>query len=207
MRQQMRGRVATSVAALATIALVLTGCTDHDSAPAPTGDADALGLSGPWAQEFADQIASSDSAYEKEILGDGIVTDAEFADAHHRVEQCLGDSGYTINYFAGGGFEVGRLDGTFPDGEFPKSNKALEACEAKFDQSITYLYQNVRRNPDKLDDAAITVPCLRKAGLVGKDYTERQWQHDYDEGVLPFDEWSEAATQCKEDPLDLWRKQ
>jgi hypothetical protein len=78
-------------------------------------------------------------------------------------------------------------------------------CSAVYDSTITYLFNEIRRNPEKRDEAEISVACLRAAGLVGKGYTERRWRAEYDEGAFSFDEWSTDAVQCREDPLGLWR--
>ncbi|WP_418516527.1 hypothetical protein ACNUCX_03240 [Curtobacterium flaccumfaciens pv. flaccumfaciens] len=148
----------------------------------------------------------SESAYERGVLSDGRVTTQELEDAHAKVDTCLRDSELTISYFADGGFEVGSTVGKSPSNDIGRTNKILEACESKFDQSITFLFEETRRNPGKLDDAKITVPCLRKAGLVGRDYTEEQWRKDQDADAFPFDSMGEQAKQCALDPLALWRQ-
>ena len=85
-------------------------------------------------------------------------------------------------------------------------NEYRVRCTGMYDSTVTQLFNEVRRNPQKLDDAEITVACLRKAGLVGADYTERQWRKDYDADTLPFGDFDQAWTACRLDPLGLWRE-
>ena len=195
------GRVALCVAVALTLgASGCSGAGGAGSSPAPSVSA------GPWAADFVSAFDDSESAYERGVLSDGRVTTQELEDAHAKVDTCLRDSELTISYFADGGFEVGSTVGKSPSNDIGRTNKILEACESKFDQSITFLFEETRRNPGKLDDAKITVPCLRKAGLVGRDYTEEQWRKDQDADAFPFDSMGEQAKQCALDPLALWRQ-
>ncbi|WP_144710195.1 hypothetical protein [Curtobacterium pusillum] len=144
--------------------------------------------------------------FEERILADGSVTPEEVEAAHDRVRRCLADSGLGINYDPDGGFELQSLDGKYPDGFFERSDPILRSCEKRADEYVTYLFEETRRNPERRDDAEITVPCLQAAGLVGKDYSEQQWRDDYDADTLPFDSTSDEAVQCRLDPLGLWRR-
>ncbi|WIB78135.1 hypothetical protein DEJ28_03265 [Curtobacterium sp. MCPF17_002] len=187
------------------VAVVLTatigGCSTDVSPVVETSDAIA---DGPWADEFRSSYGESRSDYERAALADGVVTPAELEDAHARIDSCLRDSNLTINYYAEGGFEVASTDGSAPSNDMSRTNSVLESCEARFDRSITYLYGETRRNPERLDDAKITVACLRKAGLVDGDYTEEQWELDYDADDLPFGDFDPQWTACRIDPLGLW---
>lgn len=145
------------------------------------------------------------SDYEARVLEDGQVTSAEVEDSHLRVRRCLGDGGLGIVYADDGGFELKALDGRYPKGFFERSDAVLRGCEKRYDNFITFLHQETRRNPHKQDEAKITVTCLRKAELVGKGYTERKWRAENDTGVFSFDEYDPAAVQCRLDPLGLWR--
>lgn len=197
----MSGRGAVCVAVV--LALGASGCSDAGGGSAsPTPSISA----GPWATDFASAFDDSESGYERGVLADGRITTQELEDAHAKIDTCLRDSELTISYFADGGFEVGSTVGKSPSNDIGRTNEILEACEAEFDQSITFLFQETRRNPGKLDEAKITVPCLRKAGLVGPDYTEEQWRKDQDADAYPFDSMGEQAKQCALDPLGLWRQ-
>jgi hypothetical protein len=186
----------------------VTGCADERGVQKadPSVDAATLGLSGPWADDFARALAAHPSPYEREILADGRVTSAELEDAHSHVERCLRDSGLTIEYFPDGGFQTGAVDGKYPDDFFERSDPVLRACEKRYDEYVTMLFQETRRNPEKRDEAEITVACLRKAGVVGKDYSERQWRKEDESGEYSFPGLDPRAQQCRLDPLGLWRQ-
>ncbi|MFJ6171513.1 hypothetical protein [Curtobacterium sp. NPDC092190] len=165
----------------------------------------SLANAGPWADDFRAALDHGVSGYETKILADGRVTTAEVEDAHEQMGRCLSDSGYTIAYGPDGGFELGRVGGGSPSDDMPRANGVLESCEEHYDQFVTMLFEETRRNPHKQDEAAITVVCLRKAGLVGADYSERKWRDEYDAGSFSFPEFDERAQQCTLDPIGLWR--
>jgi outer membrane murein-binding lipoprotein Lpp len=206
MRLREHGRAAAVVAGAVVVSLLLAGCSaDRTTKVDKSTDDASLRLAGPWAEDFRDALAHGVSDYEAGILADGQVTTAEVEDAHDRISRCLADSGYTIAYGADGGFEIGSLRGGAPSNDMKRTNSVLEACEEKYDEYVTMLFQETRRNPEKQDEAKITVACLRKAGIVGKDYTERKWQSEYDDGVFSFNDFDPRAQQCDLDPLGLWR--
>jgi hypothetical protein len=186
--------------------LSLSACTTdvsdgHESA-VPSG-----GLQGPWAQEFTEALADKPSSFERGVLADGVVTENELAEAHHGMQRCMKDARLIIDWFTDGGFEVGGLDGGSPPYSSGRTDDILRACERRWDNSITYLFEQTRRNPDKQDEAKITVACLRTAGVVPKSYSERKWREEDDKGVYSFNEHSAEAEQCRLDPLGRWRKQ
>lgn len=200
--------VTAGLALLVGSALALSGCSAGDAdTPRPSERAPAsLEAVGPWADAFREALDADLSDSEARVLADGRVTTQELEAAHEGVRRCLADSGLGIEYDPDGGFTLPALDGKYPDDFFERSDPILRACEKRHDEYVTYLYEETRRNPDRFDDAKITVPCLRDSGLVGKDYTERQWRKDYDADTLPFDETSDAAIQRRLDPLGLWRQ-
>ncbi|PZE54914.1 MULTISPECIES: hypothetical protein [unclassified Curtobacterium] len=141
------------------------------------------------------------------MLADGVVTAAELSDSHRRMQICMRDGGFDLEWSEEDTYEVTASNGS----ELTKSvDAALEktrlACLDKWDHSITYLHTATRRNPEKQDEAKITVACLQKSGLVGKDYTERKWRSENDTGMFSFDDYDPAAVQCRLDPLSLWRQ-
>lgn len=206
MRRREHCRAEAVLAAAAVVSLLLAGCSaDKSSNAARSTDDASLEHAGPWAEDFRDALAHGVSDYEAGILSDGQVTTAEVEDAHDRISRCLEDSGYTITYSADGGFEIGSLRGASPSNDMTRTNAVLEACEKRYDEYVTMLFQETRRNPEKQDEAKITVACLRKAGIVGKAYTERKWQSEYDSGVFSFNDSDPRAQQCDLDPLGLWR--
>ncbi|OII15836.1 hypothetical protein BIU97_14335 [Curtobacterium sp. MCBA15_009] len=190
-----------------TIALASTGCATIPAEPGrPSARTDVtLEHAGPWSDEFKAALDDGASDYEASILADGRITTEEVEGAHEQVRRCLADSSLGITYDPDGGFRLHPFDREVDEGFFGWSDPILRACEKRYDEYVTYLYEQTRRNPERLDDAEITVPCLRKAGLVGRDYTEQQWREDLDADTLPHFELDDKARQCMLDPLGLWR--
>ncbi|WFR68169.1 hypothetical protein P9139_07660 [Curtobacterium flaccumfaciens] len=182
--------------------LLLAGCSHEEVGPV-TAHASEFTAAGPWAAEFAESAATA-SAYQKAILSDGKVTADELAEAQNRASSCMKDFGYDYTTAEDGTSEASPLPGRKArDAE--TVNEYMLQCSGEFDSAVTYLFNEVRRNPEKQDEAKMTVACLREAGLVDGSYTERLWRAEYDEGVFSFSEWDPAAVQCRLDPLGLWR--
>ncbi|MFJ4295035.1 hypothetical protein [Curtobacterium sp. NPDC089689] len=201
--RRLRGGLAS---AAVVCALMLPGCSGvTTNSPSPHPGRSELKASGPWADDFRAALDDDVSDFESNVLSDGVVTPEELEATHDRVQRCLADSGFGIDYDADGGFALRALDERYPDDFFERSDPVLRACEQQSDEYITYLFGETRRNPDRLDEAKITVSCLRTAGLVGDDYSEQRWRSDQSAGAFPFDETADAAVQCRLDPLGLWR--
>jgi len=203
----MCGRGTVLAATAVASALLLSSC----SAPAERHEPDrsdgaSLQSAGPWKADFREALRGGVSRYEAAILEDGRVTSAELEDAHAHVQRCLSTSGLHIAYDPDGGFALESVDGKYPDDFFERSDPVLRACEKRYDEYVTMLFQETRRNPEKRDEAEITVACLRKAGLVGKDYSERQWRKEDETGEYSFPGLDPRAQQCRFDPLGLWRQ-
>ncbi|MBT2502747.1 hypothetical protein [Curtobacterium sp. ISL-83] len=154
--------------------------------------------------EFEESLRDA-SPFETAILRDGVITAAELEEAQERKRVCMLDAGIRWKIFDDGTSEGEPVDGSAL-GSTEDVNATLQRCSRQFDRSVTYLFNEVRRNPEKQDDATITVACLRDAGVVGADYTERRWREENDSGAFAFNQWDPAATQCRLDPLGLWRR-
>jgi hypothetical protein len=190
-------RRSCAAAVLLAVSLLGTGCAQEEPAARSTTGFEAAG---PWAQEFADAVGSP---YQDRILADGVVTAAERADAQQRTSACMRDHGYRYEQADDGTAEAEPLHDQIES--IDTVSGFLRSCSARFDHDVSYLYDQVRRNPQKQDNATITVNCLHAAGLVGKDYTARMWRSEDETGKYSYDEWAAGAIQCRLDPLGLWR--
>lgn len=197
----MRVRAAGGVAVVIVAVACLVGCSASDS---PDQSIESLSLTGPWASDFQVAHANAKSDYERGVLKDGEITSAEYEESKNHLRSCLGDAGYTITWDQRGGFELGSKSGKYPDDFFERSDPVLQHCESKWVGSILYLYEQIRRNPEKKDESALQVACLRSAGLIDEMYTKDQWRRDNEKGIFPFDARSDAAVSCELDPLGLW---
>lgn len=197
----MSSRAAGGVAALIVAAVCLVGCSASDS---NESKASQLSVTGPWASDFQVAHANAKSDYERSVLADGEISAAEYEQSKNHLRSCLGDAGLTITWDTRGGFELGSQSGSYPDDFFERSDPVLQQCESQWAGSILYLYEQIRRNPEKRDEDAMQVACLRSSGLIDETYTKEQWRRDNENDALPFDRRGDAATRCELDPLGLW---
>lgn len=183
------------------VALCLVGCS---SAAVPEPAASPLAVTGPWADEFRTAYADAKSDFEREVLVDGTITSAEYEQSKNHLRSCLVDANLTITWDERGGFELGSKSGDYPDDFFERSDPVLTQCESRWTGSILYLYEQIRRNPQRQDESALQVACLKTAGLVDGTYGTDQWRRDNENDAFPFDSRSDAAVRCAADPLGLW---
>jgi hypothetical protein len=197
----VRVRAAGATGILIVMAAGLLGCSGAD---APQPSVSPLSISGPWASDFQTAYAHAKSDYVRGVLADGEVSAAEYEQSRNHVRSCLADSGLTITWNERGGFELGAKNGQYPDGFFERSDPILQECETKWAGWIPVMYEQVRRNPQKQDEAALQITCLRNAGLIDETYTKAQWRRDNENDSFPFKRRSGPATACELDPLGLW---
>lgn len=196
------GRILGSGASVL-VTVVLSGCATGVGERSAEGTGAVVQRT--WAAEIA-EAATTASEYERRILHDGVVTAAELHDSHERVEACMRDGGFLLRWSDDGAYEVTEARGReLTSAVDARLERVRRACFDDWDQNVTYFFTEIRRNPDKRDEAEITVDCLRDAGLVGDDYTEVQWREDNGLATFPFDDFDEGAVQCRLDPLGLWR--
>ncbi|PZF64161.1 hypothetical protein DEJ33_12065 [Curtobacterium sp. MCPF17_047] len=191
-----------SCALVAMCALILSGCAQ---APLDCGeptpgrmDPSRFAAAGPWAEEFADAAVSP---YQIGMLADGVITADERADARARTKVCMREHGYRYEEHRDGAADIDPLHGQREGIEQVMSY--LRGCSRRFDHDISRLFDAIRRNPEHRGEAALQVACLRRAGVVGRDYTEQRWRTEREDDDYSFVEWSPEATQCRLDPLGL----
>jgi hypothetical protein len=186
-------------------ALVVSGCAQTTPvAVEPRSqrmDPAAFAAAGPWAAEFAEAAVAP---YQVGILLDGVITADERADARARTSKCMRGHGYRYEEHRDGVADIDPLHRQSESIEQVASY--LADCSRRFDHDISMLFDAVRRNPEHRDEAAIQVACLQRSGVVGADYTERRWRSERADDHFSFEEWSPEATQCRLDPLGLWRQ-
>lgn len=181
-----------------TVLLVTSGCASGTPIPSPTVN----GFAGPYGAEFQREYEDAPNDEQRRVLEDGIITRQEYDAARQGVQACMADAGMYVEYDDGGGFTAGRLDEKYPDGSFEQIDAQVERCEAEHDEGIRFLYELVRRNPERLDDRKIEYDCLVEHGLVDEGYTKEKFDADFDEGVSPPDPTG-LVRQCHLDPLGL----
>lgn len=132
----------------------------------------------------------SPTEFEREVLWDYAITDAEAQEAKARLKQCMEASGYELDIQEG------------PDGRFSYSLADVfakaggeEAGQAKFDElysecsddteSILGLYSEMRDNPEGREAWELVKDCFDRngiktgAGQSGREFEELIWSEEW----------------------------
>lgn len=189
--------------------VVLTGCTATTNNGGPTTEPTAAftgevpDFAGPYAADFAHAYASTTSDFVREVLKDGQITDAEYAEMTADFTSCLADQGITFDGF--------RPEGGFSTSLAPNGGDTHEIVNqcmiSSGEDDIGALHNFAKKNPDNLDSATITKECLIRKGVVPADYSAEEFAQDNagrfaDFGNLP-DDLQKALVSCSSDPLGL----
>jgi hypothetical protein len=201
-------RVPWAISVLALSSIVVGCAAASDSPRPPTAQTrpsentvgDIPEFEGPWSDLFAN-VYSSNTATEvqREILADGVITDAEYTQLRGDFKQCLEDLGLTVEIYPSGGFAVDENGNV---NETQISEDAVPRCEQRTVGSVALLYEQIRRNPDQKDEATIVVECLKRNDVVGASYTPAQYKRDLD-AYTGLDWNSTAVRTCAQDPLGI----
>ncbi len=164
-------------------ALLLSGC-------GAGGDADRS--SEAWAAVIKATAGEASSDFERKVLEDGRITDAEYNELQTRILDCL--SGLGLN----GTFETdGSLTYTSTSSA-PVDRDRIQACNADNGIRTIALRDAMIRNPSHLDEGKIMVDCLRRVQLVDSTYTAQMYQSGVD---LERISASPLFDECDADPL------
>jgi len=171
---------------------------------AESGKGDVPSFTGPWAEDFSYMYGKATTDFERKVLVDEKVSDAEFAEMESRFRACL--SSYQIifsGFKPGGGFSF-----DFPEGMgSEKANKLTDDCSASSGLStVGSLYFMVQKNPQHLNEATIMVECLAKKQVVPPGYSASDYDRDTPTMSFPFenkDLGKKALEECSADPLGL----
>lgn len=148
----------------------------------------------PWRSTVDDVRGRVGSDFEREVLSDGWVSDAEFAEAFRRFADCMHSAGYEVarqEY-------KGAYSGFFVPGATDVPSDLVNSCYEGTLQYIEPLYNDMRINPQNVNPTERLVECFRQRGLVAPEYSSGDYFADLerDPPSLPFDPDSEAAVDC-----------
>ncbi len=195
---------------LTAVALVTTSCaagggagTDGAPVTAPGFTGTVPEFSGPYASEFADLYTRASSDFARDVLADGQITDAEFAEMTSRFASCLDDQGITFH-----GFQPdGSLSTSVAPGGADTHSIVSECSGSSGEDVINALASIMRVNPENVAWASLMVDCLVGRGVVPQGYTVEQYEQDDASRFADFEnlpvELQEALTSCSSDPQGL----
>ncbi|MFV0407907.1 MAG: hypothetical protein ACK5LN_13985 [Propioniciclava sp.] len=185
-------RIRASIASTVLLtSLLVSGCEGA------TSEVDEQ-FTGPWAQQLRTAYEESRSELERQVLADGLITDAEYAELLGAFQTCIEDLGYELTWEGDdGGFSI--------PGEQSPSEQQIAECSATTDGEASGYYVQMRRNPENLDEAEIMVDCLIRVGVVDPSYSPEDYQQDGLSGSGPTYLDTEEFRACNADPLGTGR--
>ncbi|MGC4192828.1 MAG: hypothetical protein QM589_16915 [Thermomicrobiales bacterium] len=163
MSRSVRTVVATLIA---TIALGGSSFAFAEATPA-TNDA--------YADEFADAREEATSDFERDVLADGRITQAEYDEAVQHFATCLrGDPGFEVTIAPDPlipGAAIYRIDGG-PDVPPEVRMRIVESCAEGTIAIVEPLFIATIVNPEHADFDEMVLACLHDGGLVATDFDE-----------------------------------
>lgn len=179
--------------AIVVIAISMGACSPSGSVPS------SISVEGPWASEIEVAYTRSNNNFIRQILADGIITDAEFSEARSRVKDCMAEAGFEGWWQQG---QLGDWSWTIDGRGSAAHDEASGRCFSMWLGDIHWLYQDMRFNPNNEEMSPLIAQCLVRNGLVPEGFTGHDWDEferanlfDYGEGCYPDPE-REGAVIC-----------
>jgi hypothetical protein len=167
------------------------------------GQAPTDAFSGPYGPKVKAAYEAATDPAVKATLADGKITQAEYEAAVQRMVKCAADQGVTVVPQQ----QPNGLD-TYEVIKTSNSDAVFSSCEDANLKPIELLYGQMVNNPQNRDMNDVYADCLKRAGVVPRDYTGQQFQADSKANSGPFagmksDGFSTpdpAVQQCMTDP-------
>jgi hypothetical protein len=198
----MRAGIPRTLSVLALLPVcLLTGCAGSTPAPAPSAAA-AHSISPALKAEFDEYLAKPNlTPFEKQVLSDYWISDAEYKQAQDLFAQCMKGKGYIVSYStASDQYTVTQIPGIIITTDFTSD---VTSCQAGTVASIEPLYQNQQYNPEVLSTADLVRSCYAKHGVTdGAGMSEEQFQQMLDDAS--YCPSTPAAKLCFMDPQGQW---
>jgi len=148
--------------------------------------------SSPWESWIEEARRSATTDFEREVLADGKVTDAELGEAFSRFTECMAAQGFTVEQTD----YKGVYSGFFVAANGKDPDKAVTACDKGTMLLIEPLYHGMKNNPTGDDSSSRELDCLKERGLVPETFTVEDYAAASEQETLTYDYESEAALDC-----------
>lgn len=181
--RELPGRRPLVVGTFALVAL-LAGCS-----------ASQEGRGNPFRADF-DQAMAKASDFQRSILEDYEITDAEYADARNEFKKCLEDAGFDVALHEQGT----RMEG-IDDGQEEAADTALARCMNESLVEVEPLYLEVLENPQNEDRMVLMTDCLKRSGLLAEEVSVNDYTTDPD--IVSHTD--PRYTECGLDPKDAFQ--
>lgn len=198
-----------SIALVLAWCAILTSCssTVHaDPEVAPSSQLNRMpNFSGPWAELFRDEYARAPNDEIRGYLSDEVITEAENQAVTEAFRKCMSSRGLTFD-----GFE---FDGSYSFGFAQVSNSddaneiATECEMSSGADQVSFLYHQMKLNPENRDLAPDIAACLVRAGVVPTEYTAKEYTeyHLWEQTTTDAVSAKEAENACQKDLAGAFR--
>ena len=168
---------------VAALVIVLTGCAAGEDAPRS-----------PFQADF-DQAMTTTTEFQRSVLEDYEITDAEYSEARNRFKACVEDEGYTLLLEADGT----RMEG-IQDGQEAAADAVFTRCQDENLGFVEPFYYELRENPQNEDRTVLLVDCLQRADVLDESVDADDVLAD--PGIGPAED--PRVTECDADPKNAF---
>jgi len=118
-----------------------------------------------WHSFIASALADPNlSEFQRQILADYRVTDAEYQEARDGFAQCMADAGWSVTFPAtGGGYTVTAVQGSGNEGR--NSANDVQTCEFQYLSIVEQVYLGMQSNPQGESPEQQIRDCYKKENV------------------------------------------
>ncbi|MFC5337287.1 hypothetical protein [Leucobacter denitrificans] len=161
------------IAGIASFVLIGCSSTDTNSIPIPDG----ISFSGPHAETFEEVWKRTTSDFSREVIKDQRITDQEWAETKSRMEQCISDTGMTLDSIDEDGGTLVSFNSVPPS----LGGEKVDECSMSSGlDDIGFLRYQLITNPNNIEPSIIMAECLVRAKVVEPSYSAAQYLEEID---------------------------
>ncbi|HHW84554.1 MAG TPA: hypothetical protein GX743_12230 [Actinomycetales bacterium] len=150
---------------------------------------------GPWSDTIREYGSLASSDFERDVLSDGEITQAEYDEAVDRFVSCARDQGVEVEVTG-----TGYVFEAAPSGQ-THAETVVHDCAIGTTSLIEGLWTAMQQNPENIVMEQLVVDCLKDAGAIPDSYDPADFVQDYQSGsVAGLATDSPALTTCMENP-------
>ena len=154
--------------ALLPFVLLLSGCTNAQPAP-------SVSIAPTYKSQIDQILANNPTDFEKKVLSDYQITDAEYREAQELFIQCMADQGWTVVLTPEGTYSITGTPGSGNENSFVPDGVS-ESCSSGTLDGVEAIYFGMRDNPEGLTMPQQIRACFSKekvpdgAGLSDSEF-------------------------------------
>ncbi|MBC9954148.1 hypothetical protein ICM05_05735 [Leucobacter sp. cx-42] len=162
-------------------------------------------FSGPWADLFRDEYSRAPNDEIRGYLSDEVISEAENQAVTEAFRKCMNSRGLTFDDFEyDGSYRFGYTQVSGPD----EANEIATDCEMSTGaDQVSFLYHQIKLNPENTDRNPDIAACLVRAGVVPSNYTADDYK-DYpvwEQAITKVDAAKATEEACRRDPSGAFR--